>query len=176
MKKSFSFVFVVLVLFTMLGMNVGRASAAGTNVLLYIPGVTKEQLKEAGMYVNSTYQHVDCVLKDAATGQVSCHVSDKLGGETALIYIAGQVFTVTVPNTHNSGHGGSSNGLHCDEGEVSGADVLFTTITHDVAGPYFYEGDSLADVNATAAAFVNNSRGHYMQYFILSGLYCSAGG
>jgi hypothetical protein len=103
MKKVFSFVIAVAVIAIALGVSVGTASAAGSSVVLYLPGVTQQDLKGAFVLVNSENHDVQCVLKDAETGKVVCHVPGKYAGQDVVLFVAGQVFGATVPqpNTPN---------------------------------------------------------------------------
>ena len=97
MKKWFAYVMVLAVFATALGVNVGSASAAGSRVVLYLPGVTPQQLKNAHMTSSGTSIPVECVLKDAETGKVVCRVPGKYAGLDGVLRVAGQVIMVHVP-------------------------------------------------------------------------------
>lgn len=128
MKKVFSFVMAVAVIATALGISVGSVSAAGSSVVLYLPGVTQQELKNASMFVNSEYHKVECTLKDAETGKVVCHVPGKYAGESVQIFLSGQVFSATV-SAVRTGNGKSTDGeeeaLTCTEPQYPGAHVTF---------------------------------------------------
>jgi hypothetical protein len=118
MKKVFSFVMAVAVIATVLGVSVGSASAASSSVVLYLPGVTQQELKNASMFVNSEYHKVECTLKDAETGKVVCHVPGKYAGEDVTLFVAGQVFNASVPNPNTPDAPEGEETLTCGEGEV----------------------------------------------------------
>jgi hypothetical protein len=114
MKKVFSFVMAVAVIATVLGVSVGTASAASSSVVLYLPGVSQQDLNNARVFVNSDYHKVECTLKDAETGKVVCHVPGKYAGEDVTLFVAGQIFYATVPHPNT---GGEKETLTCAEGE-----------------------------------------------------------
>ncbi len=114
MKKWFSFVMVMAVIATVLGVNVGAASAAGSRIVLYLPGVTPQQLKNAHMSSSGTDVPVECVLKDAETGKVVCRVPGKYAGLDGVLRVAGQVIMAKVPQPKEP----DAPATGCGEGEV----------------------------------------------------------
>ena len=112
MKKAFMLIMVAAVMATALGVNVGTANAASSSVVIYLPGVTQDELKGASMFVNSDDHPVECTLKDEETGRVVCHVPGKYAGEEITLYVAGQTFYAKVPAPNGS------NKIACAEDEV----------------------------------------------------------
>jgi len=145
MKKVFSFVLAVAVIATALGISVGTASAAGSSVVLYLPGVTQQDLNNASMFVGSEYHKVECTLRDAETGKVVCHVPGKYAGQDVKVYLAGQVFDATVP-APNTPEAETKEPFICGEGEIMGAMITATFIYY--GGPYTYSwyGTSLDEI------------------------------
>ncbi len=112
MKKAFMLVMILAVMATAFGVNVGTASAASSSVVIYLPGVTQEELKGASIFVNSEDHTVECTLKDEETGRVVCHVPGKYAGEEITLHVAGQTFYAKVPAPNGS------NKIACSEDEV----------------------------------------------------------
>jgi hypothetical protein len=84
-------------------------------VVLYLPGVTQQDLNNATIFAGSEYHHVECILKDAETGKMACHVPGKYAGEDVTLYVAGQMFYATVPNPNTPA---GEETPTCPEGEV----------------------------------------------------------
>lgn len=169
MKKLFSFVLVAVVLATVLGINVGSASAAGSKVVVYIPGVTQQQLKDATVFVDSNFQPTSCVLKDAETGKVVCTVPGKFGGEGAVLYVAGRSITVSIPEVKVP-KVEVDEPITCAAGETLGADVSFHYTSGSWTHAIFFAGSTLADVKTKAQSWIGSK---FSEYKIDSGLYCS---
>ncbi len=125
MKKIFMIVMAMAVFAIALGVSVGTASAASSSVVLYLPGVTQQDLKDASVFVNSEHHDVECTLKDAETGKVVCRVPGKYAGQDVTLYVAGQVFfaTVQVPNTPDALP--ENEPLTCGDGEVLWYSVIW---------------------------------------------------
>lgn len=136
MKKWFSFVMVMAVIATVLGVNVGAASAAGSRIVLYLPGVTPQQLKNAHMSSSGTDVPVECVLKDAETGKVVCRVPGKYAGLDVVLRVAGQVVMVKVPQPKTP----DAPVAGCGEGEV-----LWYSWTSYYLGEFWQNGEMPAE-------------------------------
>lgn len=169
MKKLFSFVLVAVVLATVLGINVGSASAAGSKVVVYIPGVTQQQVKDATVFVDSDFYPAHCVLKDAETGKVVCTVPGKFGGEGAVLHVAGRVITVSIPEVKVP-KVEVDEPITCAAGETLGADVSLQYAAGHWYGPFFVGGDTLAEVETAAQGWLGVK---FVDYEIHGGLYCS---
>lgn len=169
MKKVFSLLVAFVVMATSLWVSVSIASAAGSVVVLHVPGVTQQQLKDATLFADSEYQHVNCVLKDAETGKVVCHVPGKFAGEDVQIFLAGQVFSVNVSAERTGGNGGSEETLTCEEGQVPGADVEFTYTGSSNTATWFVSGATLEEVSNNASSYLGTK---FESFEIVSELYC----
>ena len=167
MKKVLSFVIVVMVLVTTLWFKVGIASAAGAVVILYLPGVTKQELKDATMFIDSEYQSVYCVLQDADTGKVVCHVAGKDAGEAVQIFLAGRVFSATVSQVRTSSN--ADQALTCETGFSPGASVTFTYTEGNGSVTTVVPGSTLSEVAQNASALLG---GQYKSFTIVSDLQC----
>ena len=152
MKKALSLVMVVIVLATSFWFNVGTASAQGTNLVLYIPGITKQDAKHVTMFVNSNYVNLYCVLQDAETGKLVCNVPGKYAGENVRVYIAGRMFFVKVPEIHEHEQTPDTS-LTCTPPSVLGATVTFLTFSEGTE-TVFVAGETLAEVESNAQGYL----------------------
>lgn len=165
MKKLFSFSMVMFVLASAFWFNTGTVSAASAAVVLYAPGATQQEVKDATMFAGSEYKHVNCVLQDAEAGKVVCRVNGNDSGQSVRIYIGEQVFYVNVPEAVEK----PKTALTCSEPEVRGA--MFTyEFEGSFYGPYFIAGDTLEIINS------NLSEWFWLDsYEIVSGITCGIG-
>lgn len=198
MKKVFSFFVFVAVLVAALGTNVGMASAAGSKVVIYIPGVTQKELKDATIFVGSDFHPTSCALREPETGKVVCNVPGTFGGETAWIHVAGQVFIVKVPQpqihkSHDAQAGDEA--LTCTEPEYSGANTAFygwykalflgVYTSGNFSNTVFVRGETLDEVDANAYdyhsySYLESYLGYYErsvdEHEVVGEIDCSDGG
>ncbi len=176
MKKFLLVSMAALVLASTFWFSAGTANAAGSVVVLYMPGVTQRQLKDATMFVNSGFEPVYCTLQDAETGKVVCHVPGKYAGEGAQIFLAGRVFTATVSPERTGGGKAElltqEESLTCEGDEALGAAVLFST----TEGPgdehyHFIEGSTISEVESNATTWLG---GYHVAILEIMELSCGA--
>jgi hypothetical protein len=75
----------------------------------------------------------------------------QFAGQTAIIYLAGQIFYVTVPA--KGGTPDKESGVPtCDQGEVLGANYM-VDFGSGYDGPYFVPGDTLAEADSLASSW-----------------------
>ena len=124
MKKLLLFSMTALLLATTLWFSAGTASAAGSVVVLYLSGVSQDDLKNATMFVGSEYMDANCVLHDAETGKVVCFISSKYAGQPVRVYVAGLVFYLTASD------------LMTSEEEISVGDAASESNENDLVSEY----------------------------------------
>ncbi len=163
MKKLFSFLMVVFVVVSAFWFTAGSASASG-NFVVYIPGVTKQDVKNASMFAGSEYQNIYCVLKDEDTGKVVCNIPGKYAGQDVTIYVANHVYSFHIPEAR------TEETVTCTPPEVLGAMVLMSPVTRFTPTSYtvFVAGDTLQAVSDTISSW----GGGYYTLEIVSGLQC----
>ncbi|HMS00232.1 MAG TPA: hypothetical protein PKE62_13340 [Anaerolineales bacterium] len=132
MKQWFSFVMVAAVIATALAVNVGTASAASSRIVLHLPGITPQELKNAHMSSGHTNIPVECVLKDAETGKVVCRVPGKYADLNGVLYVAGNVIMVHVPQPKTP----DAPATGCGEGEL-----LWYSWNSYYLGEFFQNGE-----------------------------------
>jgi len=174
MKKALLFVMIML---SLLSFNTGRAQATGlityggglfivgkgTVFVFNGSGFRNRDLRQATIFVGSNYHKLSCSV-NRGDAKIVCvirgGISDEYAGETGIIYLAGQVFYVTIPGRP----------LKCGGLDALGADVEF----EDSEGTFYTEfvpGQNLDAVEATAASsVVENELGGYR---VLGTLYCA---
>ena len=173
MKKVFLVLTAMLVLGGNFWFHVGTASASALKVVVYVPGATQDDVKNAVVYVGSEYYNVNCVLKDAETGKVVCSVNEKFASEGAVLYLAGLEFFVDLPSFVNPGPVAEQDApLTCDAGKAPGADVKFWyTLFPDKSATWFVNGATLTEVSNNASVYIGMK---FSSFEIVSGLYCSS--
>ena len=165
MKKIFMLLATAAVIASALGVQVSRAQAAdwityedsayvegkGIVYIFDATGFRNKDLKDASIYVGSDFYDLFCwVLKEE--GKIVCNAQGGLtqfAGQTAIIYLAGQIFYVTIPSP---GGPHDETPLTCPQGQVPGAnyDVDFG---FGLDGPYFVPGADLTEVANQAASW-----------------------
>ena len=168
MKKFLLLSLMMLVLVSTLWFKTGTANASGAVVVLYLPGVTKQELKTATMFVDSHYEPVYCVLQDADTGRVVCHVAGKYGGRFVQILLGGQVFYATVSNVR-ANMTEEDQALTCEAGYSPGAYVTFTYSEGSETTTMVIFGSTLDEVAQNASALLGEQ---YSSFTITSELQC----
>lgn len=179
MKKFLLFLMAFVVTASLLGLRVTRAQAAdwiayeesayvygkGIVYIFSAAGHRTRDVKGASIYVGSDLYDLFCwVTTDKQ--HIVCNAQGGLtqfAGQTAIIYLAGQMFYVTIPHKGAPPEAASSQPqpLVCPDGQISGADVLF-----DGDGfPTFIPGDTLDEVASAAESWE-------IEFEIVSELYC----
>ncbi len=162
-----------------LGLQVSRAQASdwitfsegayvhgkGIVFIFDATGYRNRDVKGAGIYVGSDFYDLFCWVTEDQE-HIVCNAQGGLtqfAGQTAIIYLAGQIFYVTMP-----GAGGPKEDaapLVCTDGLVPGADVFV-----DFGGStdtFFVPGSTLAEVQSQAESWFSDS-----EFEIVSSLYC----
>lgn len=170
MKKWFSFMMTVAVIATALGVNVGSASAAGSRVVLYLPGVTPQQLKNAYMTSSGESIPVECVLKDAETGKVVCRVPGKYANLDGVLRVAGQVIMVHVPKPRTPDAPAVA-----DAPATGCGDVLWYSWNSYVYGDFFQNGEmTVAEWDALEdSGFFEDTAEKDDQTWTVTGTFCA---
>jgi hypothetical protein len=157
MKKFFPFCLIVVLAVSALLVSTGTASAAAMTVVVYVPGATAKSVQDASLFVNSEYHSVNCVLKDAEMGKVVCKVSEKFASEGAVLYVAGQVAYLTLPDgptNVNKSSDASQDSITCEEGQEPGAYVEFGYTLYDHTATWFVDGATWDEVATHASSYL----------------------
>lgn len=129
-------------------------------------GHRNKDVKGASIYVGSDFYDLFCwVTTDQE--HIVCNAQGGLtqfAGQTAVIYLAGQIFYVTVPSRGAPKE--DTGPLECPDGLVPGADVM-VDFGDGPEGPYFVPGSTLAEVQAQAESWFSGA-----EIEIVGGLYC----
>ncbi len=182
MKRLFSLLMVIVVLISVMGIAVTKASAAGPIIsfdnasFIYSKGVVftflvseKVNVKNASIYAGSDWYKLSCVYKKE-DGTIVCVASGGLtqfAGQTGVITLGGQVFWVIIPDKGIIKE--DTIAITCSQPEVLGALVLFETV-EGFDGPYFVPGKTLQDVAETANNWVDGQ--FWTDFSIQGGLTC----
>jgi hypothetical protein len=193
MKKVFSLLIAIVVLASAFSFSASKAQAAGLITfadgrfvwgkgivfLFDASGIKNKDLKGANIFAGSDYHKLYCSF-NKEEGRIVCVVSGGLtefAGQTGVIYLAGQIFYVTIPDralhsgTDSEDETCSEEDEECEEPEnpgepggpgdpgnppeacippdVLGADVEFVD-GEDVATTEFVPGETMAEVSANA--------------------------
>lgn len=170
MKKVLSLAMAVIVLVSMFWVSVGPAGAAG--LISYMDGryvwgkgivfvfdaagYRNKDVKHASILVASNFYDLHCTV-DKEKENIVCVLGGSLtayAGQTGVIYLAGQVFYVTIPDKPQPPEANVDVPLTCEEPEVLGASVVF----FPSEGPSFTEfvpGDTLDEVESRADSWVD---------------------
>ena len=178
MKRLLLFLMAFVVTASLLGLRTTRAQAAdwityeesayvygkGIVYIFSAAGHRNRDVKGASIYVGSDLYDLFCwVTTDKQ--YIVCNAQGGLtqfAGQAAIIYLAGQMFYVTIPHRGAPQEAASPEPLVCPEGQISGADVLF-----DGDGfPTFIPGNTLDEVASAAESWE-------IEFEIVSGLYCA---
>lgn len=171
MKKLVSYVIVAMVLVTALGFQAGPADAAGN--IAYVDGRfvwgkgivfvftasghRNRDVKDANIFVGSNFHKLGCTV-DKEKENIVCVLGGgftQYAGQIGVLYLAGQVFYVTIPDrTVPQETVTEEPPLVCEEPEVLGATVVFRD--HDrLPYPMFVPGDTVEEVEALADNWVD---------------------
>lgn len=170
MKKALLLVLTVGLLVSTLWASVGRVEAGG--LITYVDGrfvwgkgivflfdgssYRNKDVKDANIFVGSNYHDLGCTV-DKDQERIVCVLGGGLtryAGQTGIIYLAGQIFYVTIPDKPSLAKSDAAGPLTCAENESMGAWVTFY---FDFFGEFqfsfheFVEGDSLADVEQSVS-------------------------
>ena len=113
MKKNLSLLMAVIVFLSTLSFSTSKAQAAGTiryagghfvtgkgiSFVFNASGYRNRDVRGANIYAGSNFHNLYCSAKKGE-GKIVCVARGELteyGGETAVIYLAGQIFYVTMP-------------------------------------------------------------------------------
>lgn len=162
MKKVFSLVMVSVVLISTFWIRAGSARAAGLityrgglfvwgkGVVFVFDGsdIRNRDVKGASVFAGSNMHGLSCSV-NKENGRIVCVARGGLTefvGETAVIYLGGQVFYVTMPGKSFQAVGDAGE-TGCEG--VLGADVTFKDID-GLFSTEFVEGDTIEEVKAAA--------------------------
>jgi len=168
MKKVLSLGMAVLIHVSMLWVSTGRAAAAGSinyvdgryvwgKGIVFVfdaAGYRNKDVKHASIFVASNFYDLHCTVEKE---NIVCVLGGSLtayAGLTGIIYLAGQVFYVTIPDKPQPPETPVDTPPTCEEPEVLGASVLFIPSE----GPAFTEfvpGDTLEEVSNRADSWVD---------------------
>lgn len=130
-------------------------------------GYRNRDVKGASIYVGSDLYDLFCWVTEDKE-HIVCNAQGGLtqfAGQTAIIYLAGQIFYVTIPS--RGGPKEDAAPLVCPTGLVTGADVM-VDFGDGPEGPYFVPGSTLADVQSQAESWFSEAEA----IEIVSSLYC----
>jgi hypothetical protein len=172
MKKVLLLAVAVMIVFSVLPLSAGKAAAAslityvdgryvwgkGIVFVFKASGYRNRDVRDANMFAGSNYHDLYCTV-DKEKENIVCVARGGLtqyAGQTGIIYLAGQVFYVTIPDKTIPKEAPVVEPplLECQEPEVLGASVLF----RDSFGNTFSEfvpGDTIAEVEARADMWVD---------------------
>jgi hypothetical protein len=171
MKKLLSLVIAMIVLIVGLGVSAGNAKAA--DLIMYVDGrfvwgkgvvfvfaatgYRNKDVRDARIFVGSNFHDLYCTV-DKEKENIVCVAGGGLtqyAGQTGIIYLAGQIFYVTVPDrVMPEPVIMVEEPLVCEEPEVLGASVVF----EDNEGKSYNEfvpGDTLQEVQDRADGWVD---------------------
>lgn len=185
MKKIMSFVMVTVILISTFWLSVGKTAAAG--IITYTGGTyvwgkgisfsfdasgyKNKDLKNASILVGSNLHDLHCRLNKEKT-KINCVAAGGLtqyAGEAGVIYLAGQVFYVTIPDRILYFSNGDKT-ISCPEGTTTGAEVTFLT---GGGGRYttFISGSTREEVSNSAKSHVDGS--DLVEVLDVGSLYCA---
>lgn len=181
--KKFLFVFMMLaVIGSVLGVQVSRAQAAewiayerssyvqgkGIVYVFSAAGHKNKDVKGASIYVGSDFYDLFCWLTSDKE-HIVCNAQGGLtqfAGQTAVIYLAGQIFYVPVPHRNAPKE---DTALTCPDGMVPGADVMVDFGEGNIE-THFVPGSTLDEVQSQAENWFEE-----YEFEIVSSLYCNQG-
>jgi hypothetical protein len=171
MRKILLAAIAVLVSFSMLSLSIVQAGAAGLITFVdgrYVwgkgivfvfaaTGYRNRDVRDANMFAGSNFHDLYCTV-DKEKENIVCVARGGLtqyAGQTGVIYLAGQVFYVTIPDrTIPEEPVIVEPPLVCEEPEVLGATVLFRDWLGNVFSE-FVPGDTIQEVEARADSWVD---------------------
>jgi len=182
MKKILTLLMVVVAFLSTLSFSTSKAQAAGIityaggqfvigkgiTFVFNASGYGKGDVRGASLFAGSNSHNLSCSVKKDE-GKIICvargGLAEEYGGEPARIYLAGQIFFITVPYVGE----GSDEG--CEDSDVLGAEVQF----QDIDGSFFTEfvpGATLEQIKGDAVASVTANE--LTGYEIVSDLDCGS--
>jgi len=183
MKKYLSLLMAVVAVLSTLSLSTSKAQAAG--IITYAggqfivgkgiafvfkaSGYGKNQIRGANIFAGSNFHNLSCSVKKDE-GKIVCVARGGLteyGGETGIIYLAGQRFYVTIPYMAE----GPDDESACEDPDALGAQVRF----EDSDGSLFTEfvpGGTLGEIEASAAGSVTANE--LVGYEVVSGIDCGS--
>src|SRR5215212_1773232 len=170
MKKVLLLAMTVILLISVLGVSAGNAGAAG--LITYVDGrfvwgkgvvfvfkasgYGNKNVRNASIFAGSNFHDLYCTV-DKEKENIVCVAGGSLteyAGQTGVIYLAGQIFYVTIPDRIFPKEIVVEQPLVCEEPEVLGVSVSFQT-----GGGFsftdFVPGDTLQEVQARADDWVD---------------------
>ena len=170
MKKILLLAMTVIVLISALGVSAGNADAAG--LITYVDGrfvwgkgvvfvfkasgYGNKNVRDASIFAGSNFHDLYCTV-DKEKENIVCVVGGSLteyAGQTGVIYLAGQIFYVTIPDRTLPQVTPVEGPLVCTEPEVLGASVVFY-FGFGGSTTEFVPGDTLDEVKARADMWVD---------------------
>jgi hypothetical protein len=171
MKKALSLVMAMIVMVAALGFSPGNANAAG--LITYVDGrfvwgkgvvfvfaaagYRNKDVRDASIFVGSNFHDLYCTV-DKDKENIVCVAGGRLtqyAGQIGIIYLAGQIFYVTIPDKILPEVViPAEEPLVCEEPEVLGASVVF----EDNEGNSYNEfvpGDTLQEIQDRADEWVD---------------------
>src|SRR5262245_56224273 len=167
MKKFLSLVMPVIVLVSALWVSAGSAGAAG--MITYVDGrfvwgkgvvfvfdasgYRNKDVKNASIFAGSNFHDLYCTVNKIAE-KIVCVARGSLtdyAGQTGIIYLAGQIFYVTIPDRVLPAE--ITLPLTCNEPEVLGANVTFQ-VSEGFPFTEFVPGNTVEEVQNQADAWV----------------------
>ena len=162
MRKVLLAVLAVVILICTAGFSAGGASAAG--IISYsdgrfvwgkgvvfvfdATGYRNRDVRHSRILVSSDLYDLYCSV-DKSAGKIVCVASGGLtrfARQTGIIYLAGQIFYVTIPDRILFSNG---NGFSCPSGTTRGANVTFL-MNDESTFTTFVSGSTLSQVNKSA--------------------------
>jgi len=217
-KKIFSLLIAMAVVASAFLFNASRAQAAGlisfldghfvwgkgVVFLFEASGIKNKDLKGANIFAGSVHHKLHCSF-NKEEGRIVCVATGALtefAGETGVVYLAGQIFYVTMPTmglqpgasgTESEDEACSEEDEECEESEdpgepgdpgnpppactspqVLGADVEFVD-GEDVATTVFVPGETTGEVSANATGMLFGTEG-WETFQIVGPLECGTPG
>jgi hypothetical protein len=192
LKKAFSLGIAIVVFLSMFSFRPGTAKAAGIityrgGLFVWGKGVVfvfegsdfrNKDVKGASIFAGSNFHDLYCNVNKDEDEKIVCVAGGRLAeyaGEAGVIYLAGQVFYVTVPAKPSrlaiaEAGGAGGDGSVCS---VLGANVRFDDVDGD-SSTEFVRGNTMAEVVASANATLAADQ-DLVGYGIVSDIYCRAG-
>lgn len=167
MKKILSFFVAMGVVVSTLWVSVSRAEAAGLITFrggVYVwgkgiafvfdaSGLRNRDVRDATIFVHSNFHDLGCTV-NKEEAKIVCVLRGGLtehAGETGVIYLAGQVFYVTIPGMNLLEEEDSEEVAACEEWEVLGTWVTFEYYNGEYYSEEFIEAESLEEVESAAS-------------------------
>ena len=179
MKKLLYVVMLAVLLVSALGFSAKATSAAGLidfvdarfvpgKGVVYIfaaEGLRNKDVRGAEIWAGSNFYDLGCTV-NKQEGLIICVVGGDItpyAGQTAVIFLGGQIFYVSVP-----GRASGDASLSCPEGTIPGADVTFFT-SEETLETYFVPGASISAVQNEAQSYLGE---YLISIEDIGSLYC----